>query len=248
MKQFTKPGCENILDVDFQTGPVAKWSFTALKNYEECAHRTKLRYVDKIIVESGEAASRGSKIHDLAEKFTRSEISELPKELSKFQESMEWLRDQFSEGNVEVEEDWGITKDWTPCTWQSKDLWGRIKLDAFVRETEESAMVIDHKTGRKFGNEFKHNEQGMVYAIAAFERYPEINHITTEFWYLDHGEKLTKRYTRSHAEILKQRVHRRAVMMTTATDFPPNPSKQACKWCDYGEGKNKNCEWRYQGE
>jgi hypothetical protein len=54
------------------------------------------------------------------------------------------------------------------------DVWGRIKLDAFVHETETSARVIDYKTGKAFGNEIAHSQQALVYAIGSFFRYPDL--------------------------------------------------------------------------
>ena len=42
------------------------------------------------------------------------------------------------------------------------------KLDAYVKEDDTSARVIDYKTGKRFGNEIGHSQQCLLYAIAAF--------------------------------------------------------------------------------
>lgn len=225
-----------------EDGPVNRFAFTSLMNFEQCPQRVKLRYVDRLKGESSGAADRGSMIHDLAEKFTRGEIN-FPSQLKKMRSDMEWLKEQYAAGMVEVEEEWGIKKDWSPCSWRDKQLWGRIKLDAFIRTGDNTASVVDHKTGKKFGNEFKHNQQGQLYTIAAFERYPEIDIITSEFWYLDHGLKLEKTYTRAQANLFKPKWTERALRMTTAKQFPARPSKDNCRWCDYA--KTEQCEWAY---
>jgi len=226
----------DVTTVKRETGKVKYWAFTSLMNFEECPYRIYLKSIRKVQGEQSDAANRGNEIHDLAEQYVRNPNGPIPKELAKFEDDFAVLVEAFKEGKVELEEKWGITQSWEQCTWEQYDiLWGRIKLDAFHRETETFARCIDYKTGKKFGNELKHGLQGMVYMIAAFARYPELETIKVEFWYLDKGERLERVFTRSQAEVLKQRIHNRALAMTTAHHFPPNPSKSTCKYCSYRE-------------
>jgi len=92
--------------------------------------------------------------------------------------------------------------------------WARIKLDALVHQDEQSARVIDYKTGKKWGNEISHSQQALLYAIGTFLRYPDL-----EF------------------------VNSRAVKMTTETEFNPTPSKSSCRWCSYRQGDDPQCQW-----
>lgn len=224
------------------TGDVPVWAFTTITDFEMCPYKVYKAKVEKVKVDNSDnaALNRGIKVHDDAEKFVRGEI-DLPAELKKFEKKFLDLRELFSAGMVELEENWGVKQDWSPCSWRDKDLWGRIKLDAFVMETPTSGWCIDYKTGRKFGNELKHGLQGMFYTIAAFERYPELQTVQTDFWYVDKGEELNKLYTRAEAEVLKTRVEKRALALTTCTSWPPRPSQHNCKWCDYK--KENLCEW-----
>ena len=126
------------------------------------------------------------------------------------------------------------------------DTWARIKLDALVNEDETSCRVIDYKTGKKFGNEIAHGQQGLVYAIATFLRYPHIEHARTEFWYLDKGETTIKDYSRATAMEFLPGLYRRAIKMTTETNWEPKPSKDACRWCDYKKSYEESpaiCKW-----
>ena len=157
----------------------------------------------------------------------------MPDSLKKFQSQFERLKDLYNKGQVTLEGDWGFTIDWEVCEWMAPDVWARIKLDAFVQETPTSARVIDYKTGKKFGNEIAHGQQALTYAIGSFFRYPELEHVQTELWYLDQAETTTQAYTRDD----------RALTMTSSTKFPPNPSNIACKWCSYKNGEHPLCEW-----
>jgi len=112
-------------------------------------------------------------------------------------------------------------------------------------------MAITHNTGQKFGNELKHNQQGMTYTIGAFMRYPELQFIETRFVYLDQKDApLSNSYTRERAMLLTPMINKRANRMTTAVNFPPKPSMHACRWCPHAktqEGYDEPlCAFRYQ--
>lgn len=223
---------------------VPAWSYSTLSDFEKCPYKVWLAKVDKIPQPKHPAAERGTEIHKLAEDYVRGEIGELPKELSKFTKEFEELRFLFGEGKVEVEGDWGFDKEWAPCGWLAPTVWGRMKLDAKVEESETSARAIDYKTGRKFGNEVPHGQQAMIYAVGTFMRYPSLQFVQTEFWYLDHGQTTTQRYSREEAMLFLDGITQRALALTECVDFPPRPSKFACQWCAYA--KDGNCKWSYQ--
>lgn len=226
-------------------GQVTSWSFSALvEGYEKCAHRTFLTRVKKF-KESEEkdntAADRGTAIHDLAEKYIKGEIAELPSELQKCRALFEKLQESFNGAAMYVEEDWGFTDKWAVTGYYAKDTWLRVKLDAMLMRSETSAVVYDWKTGKKFGNELKHLSQAQLYALAAFSRFPELQFVTVDFRYLDHGTNLTKTYSREQAEMFRPRWEERAFKMTTDTSFPPSPSKHTCRWCPHVD--TGNCTW-----
>ena len=119
-----------------------------------------------------------------------------------------------------------------------------MKLDAFVQTSPTTARVIDYKTGRRHGNEVKHTEQGQVYQLATFMRFPELQHITVEFWYVDHDETDIKTYDRTMGTAYFEKYDRRFDAVTSCTDFKPNPNAFSCKWCAY---KGNACEFGVTG-
>jgi len=224
-------------------GDVRAWSYSALKVYEDCAYRTYISRVKGIKEPSGPAADRGTQIHNLAEDYVNGTLGELPTELHKFTDDFEELRQLYIDAKVELEGEWGFDLDWAPVGWMQKETWARIKLDALVHEDETSARVIDYKTGKKWGNEIAHSQQGLLYAIGTFFRYPSLQFLQTEFWYLDHAETTKKSYTRDQAMLFAPAFHRRAIKMTTETEFAPTPSKNACRWCSFRKGDEPECTW-----
>lgn len=246
MKQITqssRPDSEDAFKKPSKLGPVSTWSYSSLKTFEECPYRIYIQRIKKIPEPPSAAADRGTAIHKLAEQYIKGELGDFPPELAKFQSDFEELRALFAEAKVEVEGEWGFSIDWEAVGWMVPQTWARIKLDAMVHQDETSARVIDFKTGKKFGNEIPHAQQCLLYAIAAFFRYPLVENVRTELWYLDKGEQTLRSFTRTEAMQFAPGFHRRGIEMTTCEDFTPKPSKDACRWCPYGKGEHPECTW-----
>lgn len=227
------------------------WSYTRLSVFEECPFRAELAYVQKVPEpqrplprgKSEHANDRGSRIHEVCEHYVIGKSDVTTPEMDHFLKDFNELRDAKQEGRVFCEEEWGFDKDWTPTeTWNDSNTWARIKLDAvLINPDERSAVVIDYKTGKKFGNEFKHGQQCQLYAIAAFIRFPNISVVRTELWYLDQKVKTIVFYRREDIGRLMANFTKRAIALTECTEFFPKPSLHACKWCPYGAKGTGHC-------
>ena len=225
---------------------ISKVSFSRLQDFEKCKYLAKLKYVDKVQeplrqLPQGKtefANDRGTRVHDGAELYVRGGVELLP-ELKTFSADFEELRTLFSKGSVALEGEWAVNTSWEPVAWDSNDAWCRMKLDALVLEGTK-ARVIDYKTGKRYGNEVKHTEQGQIYQLGAFMRYPDLENIDVEFWYVDLGEKDVKKYTRTQGMAYFDKYHNRLLAMSTCTEFKPNPNAYSCKWCPY---RGNACEY-----
>ena len=243
--QATRPDLISVIETtdEVELGLVRAWSHSALKTFESCAYKTYLAKVKRIKEDYGPAAARGTDIHQQAEDYVNATLGEFPDTLNKLKKEFKNMRKLYASGTVELEGDWGFTRQWEPCGWMDPTVWARVKLDALIHETETSARVIDYKTGKQFGNEISHSQQALTYAIASFFRYPELQIVKAEIWYLDHGTTSEQVYTRDEAMVFMPKLHERATTMTTALKFPPNPSNVACRWCSFGKGETPYCEW-----
>lgn len=122
--------------------------------------------------------------------------------------------------------------------------WLRLKLDVCVFIHPTHAIVIDYKTGRKFGNEVKHAEQLQLYQLVTFLRYPQLEKVTAELWYLDQGVEFTtsQTFTRMQGLRFMKSFDKRGNALTSNDDWKPNPSFATCQWCQYGPWNGGQCQ------
>lgn len=119
--------------------------------------------------------------------------------------------------------------------------WLRLKLDVLVHVGDDEAVVIDYKSGRKFGNEVKHAQQLQLYALVTFLRYPHVEIVDAQLWYVDTGETTSQTFTRAQALRFKSGFDRNGKAIVSNTAWPANPNKYSCQWCPYGPEHTGHC-------
>lgn len=220
---------------------IPNWSFSRLTVYESCAYRARLASIDKVPdLQPKTAADRGTAIHQEAEDYVTGKAA-LTANLRHFNEDLTSLARHYAEGRVVCEEEWGFDNHWRVASWKSA--WLRLKCDAVCHLTKQHVAVIDYKTGKRFGNEIKHAEQLQLYALCALIRYPDVEQVTCELWYIDHNELASfvmhRRQLSRYLKIFDQR----GVRLTTDTTFKPNPNIFSCKYCPYSPDKQGDCKF-----
>ncbi len=218
------------------------WSYSKLLDFEQCKLRYKLKHIDRVPEAKSDAADRGTAIHTLAEQFVDGRMKSLPTELLKFSDDFLALRDRHKENCVSLEGEWGFDREWQPTAYKTG--WLRMKADAvsFNKPKDPTvAIVIDFKTGKKFGNEIKHGEQVMLYAAATAIRMPSVQTLTNELWYLDKDELTTVTYTRHQALGFIKLFDKRAAKIDNCKSFDPNPNVFTCQYCPYAPSKGGQC-------
>lgn len=231
---------------------ISSWSYSRLTDFEKCHFLAWLKYDQKIPEperplppgKSEHANDRGTRIHDACEMYVSGQTDELaPEAALYFGPQLDLLRHLYTEGAVSLEGEWGMNEDWSISEWSQA--WLRLKLDACVFLGEDEAVVIDYKTGRKFGNEIKHAEQLQLYQLVTFLRYPKLNRVTAELWYLDQPEQdnvSSMTFTRAQGLRFRPSFHKRGAAMTSCEDWKPNPSIYTCQYCQYGPWNGGQCQ------
>ena len=182
------------------------------------------------------ANDRGSRIHDDCENFVRGK-GPFTDEMKHFEAEFGLLAAHYAvEPEAFIMEDmWALNRDWAYAKGKD-DTWVRIIVDCMVKLTPTHALVVDYKSGRKYGNEVKHGQQVQLYQLAAFLLFPELEHVTAELWYLDQDEMTSMKFTRAQGMRYLKYFEDKGVAITTATEFPAKPSRNACFFCPYKTG------------
>lgn len=217
--------------------PIRFWSFSAVKAFEACPY---YMYLDR--VEQAEKPDfsedpkhplvRGDRIHTEAEEFIKGD-GPLTKDLNKFTEKLQDLRELYDSGRVYVEEKWGFNRDWRPVDW--KERWAGVICDVvIVSEDGRTITVIDWKSGKSMNKEVPHQQQLQLYAAATLMKFPDADLVIGQMAYLDEGKVLERKIDRSRLPYYIQRWTSRGEALTSATSFPPKPNTMNCKYCDFG--------------
>lgn len=233
---------------------IKTWSHSRLVMFEQCKHRAFLKHVKKEPEperplppgKTEHANDRGTRIHENGELFVKGK-AKLGSELRKyFTSEFEQLYTLYREKRVFMEDEWAMDRDWEPCKWDAPEAWLRLKLDALVFLSDTEVVAVDVKTGRRDGNEIKHAEQVQLYQLVTFLRYPQVETVHTELWYVDIDELHSQTYRRDQGLRFKQKFDQRGEKITTyefkGEKEDANPSIFTCRWCMYGPKGSGVCK------
>lgn len=215
------------------------WSFSSMSMWQQCARRYQMQHVVRLKVPRVENsyAERGVQVHSFAEDYVSGKTNVLAADLQKFKPHFNAARREFKKGLACVEQEWGFNRAWESVDYQNG--WLRMLADLTVFKRDRSKVVlVDYKTGKRWGNELKHGEQGMLYVAGAAARNPEAKSFAFELWYLDLNELVPYEYTRQDALDFQAIFSQRATLMEQSVldgCFPPTPTIQNCKYCPFAK-------------
>jgi len=226
-------------------------SFSRLDVFETCKRRAEIAFIQRIKeptrppLPNGKEYpnDRGERVHQELDAYIKGTRAEVPKEASAFAEEATRVRELYAEGRVTAEQMWCYDDSWAPI--DDRDFANtrmRIKTDVTVFADAEHVIIIDYKTGRRFGNEMKHAQQVQLYGVGAVMRYDNVKYVTAELWYTDQNELVQQRFERRHALRFLDGWNQRMQRMFDTSKFPPSPSRDNCKWCPYGPRGTGHCQ------
>lgn len=215
---------------------ITAWSYSALSGYESCPRQFKYRRIDKLPEPTSPALAKGRKVHDEAAKFLDGSTDVFPTSCVTFRDQFYELRDM----NPIVELQWAFTKKWRPTGWFAKDAYCRVILDAGKVYSDGTADVIDHKTGKRYDDDYM--DQLGLFAAATIKMHPEVYNVTTRLWYLDTADEVIEEFTKDQAMEILEDLEGRAARMMTDKRFPPKPSWK-CRFCHFRNDNGGPCEF-----
>lgn len=153
------------------------------------------------------------------------------------------MRHLYSEGMVELEGNWGCGEELgNHVVLGKKHGCVSNSTPSFTCHPQMPSWWEDYKTGKDGGNEVKHAQQLQLYALVSFLRFPELETVDAQLWYLDIGETTSQVFTRDQALRFKRNYDKKGIDIVSCTSWPANPNKYSCQWCLYGPEHSGHCD------
>lgn len=223
---------------------ITAWSYSRYADYRQCPLRFKLKYIDKLPTTGSPAMERGNVIHKMAEDYVKAQGKrkpKLPAELKGVALEIEHCR---ASGAL-AELPWGFRDDWTwtgKPNWFGQEVWFRMKADVAIEYDDDTGLVGDWKTGRKYD---ANREQIELFGAATLMRFPNWTEVDVRLWYTDQPEddnEVQYEFTRKEGELIRKDWNKKVVAMFKDKRFAPTPNDK-CKWCDFSKAKGGPCKF-----
>jgi ATP-dependent exoDNAse (exonuclease V) beta subunit len=204
-----------------------KWSFSGLKDFDNCPrqyHETKVlkRHVKAVT----QQMLYGTEVHKALEDYTRDKTP-LPKNYERYAGQVDALLE--IDGEKIVEHQMAMRKDGTACGFSDEDYWVRGIADLLILDGGK-AYVVDYKTGSA---KYPDTKQLKLMALMVFAKFPEVQEIKAALLFVAHNVFISEDYKRSDIEQLnlafKPSLYRMEKAYETNT-WTPNPTG-LCGWC-----------------
>jgi hypothetical protein len=223
---------------------ITAWSYSRLSTWERCPLFAKAKFIDKLQEEPSEAMARGDRIHKALGAWLSGDEhgnrgGPLPEEAARFENMLNQLARLSETATLQTEQQWGFTNTWAPTGWFDKNTWLRSVLDVCVVYPDDTADVVDHKTGKMYDD---NREQMELFGLSVLCRYPAVSSVNTRLWYVDSGNEVIDQFSRADAEPLKAKWSARAAAMLADREFLPKPNDK-CKWCPLRHSAGGLCKF-----
>lgn len=166
---------------------VITWSHTKISDYLQCPAKFYEKYIKKSTkTGSSEAMEKGNRIHKILENAVNQEdgvarnIGDITSSgLMPVVELINRLKDLGAAAELEL----GVKKDWTPCSFWDKEVWGRCKIDILAADKQGRGIIVDWKTGATKNLKYQTENELKLHAVIAGAHFPELKIISGRYYY-----------------------------------------------------------------
>lgn len=204
------------------------WSYSSINCFETCPKQYYHKYILKQKEPISVHAKNGTNTHTALEHRLRDK-KPLDVAYSPYEKLVGSVEKAATGGELLVEVPLAITKEFTPCGFFDRNVWGRGKADIVIKKLPRM-WVGDWKTGKIREKKF----QVQVFAGFLFKMYPEAEEIhANNLWLNDGKVGESYRFTKEgESSIWQEILYKlgRIELAASKDKFDPKPSG-LCKMC-----------------
>lgn len=204
------------------------WSYSSLDCFAQCPRKFYHRYVLREKEPETDALRHGNAVHAALEQ--RIKGTPLPEALQRYDPMAQSIINAWHKGmKVYAELKMGLTRNFEPCGFFDKNVWGRGAADVILIAGDK-AVIFDWKTGKKREKE----DQLRLLAMFVFKHFPTVaqvagmnlwlepNEIGSRYTYLRQQEPALWQYLIPQIQSVERAL--------TENSWPEKPSG-LCGWC-----------------
>lgn len=221
---------------------ITAWSYSRWSLYDQCPAKFRYKHIVKMPDPSSAAGERGNVVHSAAQSYIQAKKtpSKIPTEFATLATELKQLR----AASATAEQDWGFRKDWGWTgrkDWFGQDVWVRMRSDATALYEDNTGLMVDWKTGRKYDT---HQKQGELSGLLMLMRHPELTEVDVRFWYTDvpvADNEMQLDIVRADVPALQKDWEKNVQPMFSDRKFAPKPNR-FCGWCNFSAAKGGPCK------
>ncbi len=210
-------------------------SYSKINTFKLCPLKFKAQYLDKSYPDEGDNPNflRGNAIHKNLEDYVVARLAQRePPSLCKEAKNAQPIVDSVLSSHETVSPEMKICldKDFQLASWfDNSKAYFRCIVDLLGIRNKTHAIVIDYKTGKVRDYQ---EDRGQLHltAGALFAMYPEIEHITMAYLFVDHKQTVKVEFTRADAPQLQGYIVDYFDEINNEKEFEPTVNKY-CFFC-----------------
>lgn len=204
------------------------WSYSKFKNYDVCPLRHYEVDLAKNYVDSSDALTWGNEVHAAMGNACKG-TTPLPDSMKDHQKWVVKYASPGLPGELKVEQQYAMTRDFQPTSWFGYNAWFRAKVD-LLRIFGPAARAVDWKTGKMLHEP----RQLMLSSQVIFAHHPQVQRIHTDFVWFKEDCSTPEVFDRAtiHREwpVVLDRVKQMEDAARTMT-YPPKPGRLCARYC-----------------
>jgi hypothetical protein len=195
----------SVIGGSANASPSNRVVYSRYADYKQCPAKFKYKHIERRPDPGSPAMNRGNVIHKAAEDYVKGTVSKIPADLLGVKEQLTFLK-----AKAVAEENWGFRIDWEWIGrpgWFGDDVWFRAKTDVRQLYEDDTLLLGDWKTGKKY---FANEEQIELFALAGYRRFPFVTEVDTRLWYTGcrapDDNEVQRVYTTKELEAIQKRL------------------------------------------